>query len=228
MRIVAIANQKGGVGKTTVTMNLAAVAAESGSRVLVVDVDPQRSAAFWADQAGEGLPFDVADDTDPANLGQLRRLPYDTVFVDTPGSLADTSVLRTVLREADFAILPTEPAALAIRPLLETIKQVITPAGVDYRVLINKVDPRVPADAGDAAALLDRAQLKRFRAYVREYKIHKTSPIDGAVVTQYPGDRSALRAAEDFQKIALELTSLWANAATEAASNAAAGLEAVR
>lgn len=210
MRIIAIANQKGGVGKTTVTMNLAAVAAET-SRVLVVDVDPQGSAGFWADQAGAGLPFDVADDADPANLSQLRRLDYDVVFVDTPGSLEARSVLTAVLDEADFVILPTEPAALAIQPLVRTINEVVRPRNLDYRVLLNKVDPRVPADVVDAAALLDGAGLIRFRGYIRQYKIHTTSPIDGRVVTQYPHDRSAERGSADFHKVALELFAHWAN-----------------
>lgn len=211
MRLIAVANQKGGVGKTTVTMSLAAVAAENGSRVLVVDVDPQASAGFWADQAGERLPFDVASDIDPNNLARLRSLDYDVVFVDTPGSLEGRSVLAAVLDEADFVILPTEPAALAVQPLVRTINDVVLPRGVEYRVLLNKVDPRVPADAHDAASLLDSAGLSRFRNYVRQYKVHTTSPIDGRVVTQYPHDRSAERASDDFQRIALELFSHWAN-----------------
>jgi len=220
MRIIAVANQKGGVGKTTVTMNLAAVAAET-SRVLVVDVDPQGSAGFWADQAGDGLPFDVADDTNPANLAQLRSLDYDVVFVDTPGSLEGRSVLAAVLEEADFVILPTEPAALAIQPLVRTINEVVLPRKLEYRVLLNKVDPRVPADIVDAAGLLDSAGLMRFRGYIRQYKVHTTSPIDGRVVTQYPHDRSADRGAEDFRKVALELFAHWANATPKRSVKAA-------
>ena len=210
MRIIAVANQKGGVGKTTVTMNLAAVAAET-SRVLVVDVDPQGSAGFWADQAGDGLPFDVAADENPANLAQLRSLDYDVVFVDTPGSLEGRSVLAAVLEEADFVI----------QPLVRTINEVVLPRKLEYRVLLNKVDPRVPADIVDAAGLLDSAGLMRFRGYIRQYKVHTTSPIDGRVVTQYPHDRSADRGAEDFRKVALELFAHWANATPKRSVKAA-------
>ncbi len=91
MKVVAVVNQKGGADKTTTTMNLAAVAAES-SRVLVVDVDPQQSATWWATTAGDALPFDFAEETDPAFLAGIRSLPYEFVYVDTPGSL--TTVLN--------------------------------------------------------------------------------------------------------------------------------------
>jgi len=212
MRIVTIANQKGGAGKTTTVMNLASIIAEH-SRVLVADVDPQKSSAWWADRAGEDLPFDVADDTNPANLARLRELPYDVVLVDTPGSLEGRDVLATVLTESDFVILPTEPSPLAFAPLIETVNQVVLPSRVPYRVLLNKVDPRVPVELSDAEALLDGAGLARFSAAIRDYKIHRMAPVEGKVVTQYAdGDsRIAAKAREDYRRVALELTSLWAN-----------------
>lgn len=95
---------------------------------------------------------------------------------------------------------------------MRTINEVVRPRNLDYRVLLNKVDPRVPGHVVDAAALLDGAGLARFRGYIRQYKIHTTSPIDGRVVTQYPHDRSADRGSEDFRKVALELFANWANA----------------
>ena len=217
MRIVTIANQKGGAGKTTTVMNLASILSET-SRVLVADVDPQKSSAWWADRAGSDLPFDVVDDTNPSNLARLRELQYDVVLVDTPGSLEGRDVLATVLTESDFVILPTEPSPLAFAPLIATINEIVLPSKVTYRVLLNKIDPRVPIELTDAEALLDGAGLLRFKSAIRDYKIHKMAPVEGKVVTQYAdGDsRIAAKAREDYRRVAMELTSLWAHTGTPA------------
>ena len=77
-KIHVIANQKGGVGKTTVAVNLAAVTADvlggasNNSPVLVVSTDPQASTVWWADRVGDALPFDFAQVHDPKELAVLR------------------------------------------------------------------------------------------------------------------------------------------------------------
>lgn len=211
MKLVAVTNQKGGAGKTTTTMNLAAIAAEN-SRVLVVDVDPQQSTTWWASTADESLPFDFAADTDASNLARLRALPFDVIFVDTPGNLTDSKILASVLAVADFAIIPTEPEALCIPPMVRTIRTLVEPSGIPYRVLLSKIDMRVPGQLEDAEALIDSMNLPRFARPIRKYKVHADAPIEGKVVTQYPESRQTAKAIDDYRAVALELMTIWAHA----------------
>lgn len=215
MRVVAVINQKGGAGKTTTVMNLGAVAAEH-SKVLVVDVDPQQSVSTWATTAerlpeDRALPFDVVSETDPEVLKQIRNTDYDTVFVDTPGSLENASVLQTIVENSDFIIMPTEPAALAMLPLMRTYQSIVEPGGVDYRVVVTQVDSRSLVDATEAQDMLRGAGLKVCKSFIRSYKVHERAPIFGHVVTTYDVTRSTEKAAADYKDVARELFSIWAN-----------------
>jgi chromosome partitioning protein len=197
MRVVSVVNQKGGAGKSTTVMNLAAVAAQN-SRVLVVDVDPQRSVTMWAATA----------ERDGNN--SLRRTNYDTVFVDTPGSLENSDVLRTVVQNSDFVVMPSEPTALALLPLVNTYRSVVDPLKKDYRVILTQVDSRSLEDAVDARNMLESQGLKVCRAFVRSYKTHERAPISGSVVTNYDSSRIAQKASMDYKDVALELFTSWA------------------
>jgi len=213
--------QKGGPGKSTTVMNLAAVTAKGGSRVLVVDADPQGSTTWWAENGGEGLPFDFAPDVDPRNLSRLRELPYDVVFVDTPGNLEATATLAAVLDAADFVILPLSPDPLNVPPLTRTVKALIEPRNLDYRVLINNIDRRRgEAHLEEWEGLVDSLQLPRFKNHVRRSASITDSPLTGKVVTDYTDTRANRAAIFDYNAVALELQSIWANGGTNATREA--------
>lgn len=212
MRIVAVMNQKGGVAKTTTVMQLAALMGRS-QRTAVVDVDPQQSASDWADAAdesGKELSFDVITESDPEYLAKVRELPYDLVFVDTPGNLQNTFVLEIVLKHTDFVLLTTDPAPLALRPLIRTYRQLIEPTGLPHSVLITRVDSRALQDATDARELLSQHGLKILTPYIRSYKIHERGPVDGSVVTNYESSRQSDKAKDDYTNAAMDLGLAWA------------------
>lgn len=112
--IITIANQKGGAGKTTLTMTVAGALAARGNRVLVVDADPQGTATQWAGAAAESSPF-PATVVGLANAkGKLHQMvkplvtDYDFVVIDCPPSVEEQAS-QSALLVSDACLIPLQP-----------------------------------------------------------------------------------------------------------------------
>jgi chromosome partitioning protein len=120
--IIAIANSKGGVGKSTLSVHLAAWLHLQGHRVILADCDSQQSSSEWIREAMPGVPSVLLDNPDSI-LNELPILNQDTDFVvaDGPGSQSETS--RALLLRADLAIVPCKASMLEVRALAKATEK---------------------------------------------------------------------------------------------------------
>jgi chromosome partitioning protein len=149
--IVACFNQKGGAGKTTVSIHLAVGLARRGYKVALVDADEQSSAMNWAALAGEDTPFPAAV-IGLANMGarlhqELKKHMdhYQFIIVDCPPAL-NSPIPKSAMLVADLAVIPMKASPLdvwAAKPAKELALEVkAINEGLQVRVLPNEVQAR--------------------------------------------------------------------------------------
>ena len=122
--IIGVLNQKGGVGKTTLSVNIAAALAKDGSRVLLIDADPQGSSLDWS-AARQGEPLFTVVGFPRATLHKEMATigkGYDHIVIDGPPRVTDLA--RSAIMASDIVLIPTQPSPYDVWASEEIVKLV--------------------------------------------------------------------------------------------------------
>jgi chromosome partitioning protein len=125
MKIIVMASQKGGVGKTTLAGHIGVQASSSGHNVALIDADPQGSLSDWWNvrEAKQPLLATVNIAELPAAIKTLADAGIEILIIDTPPAVTET--IRTVVELADLVIIPTRPSPHDLRAVGKTVDIVI-------------------------------------------------------------------------------------------------------
>lgn len=207
-QVFAISNQKGGTGKTTLSMNLAAGLAQRG-RTLVVDADPQGSAGQWAGLAPDERPFPVSVIAVAGNLARevnRFRQDYQYVVIDCPPTL-ETDATKLAMSVSDKILIPVLPspidlwASVRLASTLEQLK--LSHPHLQAYLVVNQVEPRNALSRAMQQALAE-FEIPALESVIRRRAVFRTSAIDGASVFCY-GKRGEA-AAEEINSIIEEVS----------------------
>ena len=167
MRVLVIASQKGGVGKTTIAGHLGVMAESKGAGpVALIDTDPQGSlSSWWNERQAETPVFASVDIAHLAeHLKHLEKAGVKLAIIDTPPAVSD--IIRKVLAVADVVLIPTRPSPHDLRAVGSTV-ELVEAAGKRMVFVINGAAQRAKITGEAAIALSQHGTVAPVTLYQR-------------------------------------------------------------
>jgi chromosome partitioning protein len=202
MKTVALLSQKGGSGKSTLAVHLAVIAQATGRRTVIVDLDPQRSAAGWWEtrtaetpEMVEATPGELRAVLDAARADGVALCVIDT----RPSAGADAAAAAAL---ADLVLIPTRPAIFDLKAIGATV-DIVTATRIPAFIVLNGT----PASrgVGEASTTADaRRALTAYGIPVAVVSVGLRAALAHALV-----DGRAVNEFDPAGKAALEMTKLW-------------------
>jgi chromosome partitioning protein len=188
VKTIALIAQKGGVGKTTVAVNLAVAV---GARAALFDLDPQESAVIWADRRKAESPHVefLTERRLPDGLKAADQQGFQLAIVDTPPAAGPQAF--TAAQSADLILIPCRPSLIDLDAIRRTA-QLIKSAGIPAFVVFNAAPPGATTLLDDARSIVTGTGLAVASVILRERGAYRAAwPLGKAVTETEPAGKAA-------------------------------------
>lgn len=197
-KIITISGYKGGCGKSTSALHIAAFLSERGN-VVLVDGDPNRTSLNWSRRGNGALGFDCVDERRAMKAITGR----DYVVFDTPAR-PDSSDLKEMAEGCDLLILPMAPDVINLEPTMEIARDL---GKAPYRALITIVPPAPSREGEGMQEDLRSNKVPVFDAMIRRSVGYQKAALAGRTIRTID-DYRARQAWDDYERLGAEILEL--------------------